>query len=305
MLYPVAGGRTSKDIILQVESEERMTFSIRPFVEADLETADAILKLAFRGSASRLPDLRFYRQIQSDGWFLALLHEHPVGLVVATNYGALAYVGLMAVHPEAQRQGVGLALMQFLLAGLDRQQVPLVVLDASEAGRPLYEKLGFVAHDETLVFQRQGRPAGLERPPHIQSISVHDLDELVQWDLNVFGADRRKVFQALLNTFPDRAFMLRDEQGRVEGYLFAQKSRIGPWVMLHPSQAEALLQAALALPYEEAVSVTVPAVNPEALALLQRYGFERVRTNRHMSRGGGAPPGQRQKVYAQTSLAVG
>jgi hypothetical protein len=179
------------------------------------------------------------------------------------------------------------------------------LLDASEIGRPLYDKLGFVAYDETFVFQRQGNFAMSAQTPHIQTISVRELDELVQWDTDVFGADRRKVFQVLLDIFPERAFMQRDNEGQLIGYLFAQKNRIGPWVMLQSHNAEELLQAALALSYEEPVSVTVPAANQEAIELLQRYGFERVRANRHMGKGTGEPPGQRQKIYAQTSLAVG
>ena len=282
-----------------------MTLSIRDFVDADLETADAVLKLAFQGTTSRLHDLRFYRQIQPDGWFVASQEGHFVGMVGATRYGAFAHVGLMAVHPDVQRQGVGFALMQFLLARLERQQVPMVLLDASQAGRPLYDKLGFVAYDETLMFQRPGHIDLFEQAPHIQPISVQDLDELVRWDTGVFGANRRKVFQVLLDFFPERAFMQRDADGRLVGYIFAQKNRIGPWAMLQSGSADELLQAALALPYEETVSVAVPSVNGEAIELLQRYGFERVRSNRHMGRGIGGPPGQRQKIYAQTSLAVG
>src|SRR5512136_748548 len=113
-----------------------MNISIRPLVDSDLERVDAILKLAFQGSASRLGELRLYRQIQPDGWFVATREDLPVGMVGATNYETFAHVGFMAVHPQAQRQGVGLALMQFLLARLEKQ-VPLVVLDSSAAGRPL------------------------------------------------------------------------------------------------------------------------------------------------------------------------
>jgi predicted N-acetyltransferase YhbS len=281
-----------------------MTITIRDLEDTDLATADAILKAAFQGS-SRLQDLRLYRQIQPDGWFIASQLGDAIGMVGAINYGAFAHVGLMAVHPDVQRQGVGLTLMQFLLARLEQQQVPLVVLDASEVGRPLYDRLGFVAYDETFVFQLQSKPARLAQMPHIQTISILDLDELVQWDTDVFGANRRKVFQALLDVFPDRAFLQRDADEQLVGYLFAQKNRIGPWVMLQSCNAEELLLAALALPYEEPFSVTVPAVNREAIELLQCHGFERVRTNRHMGKGIVGPPGQRQKIYAQTSLAVG
>lgn len=282
-----------------------MTISIRCLEDTDLEAADEILKLAFRSSTSRLQDLQFYRQIQPDGWFVASQDEHVVGTVGATSYGTFAHIGLMAVHPGAQRQGVGLALMQFILAELEQQEITEIWLDASEIGRPLYDKLGFIPYDETFVFQRAGNFTVLERPPHLQSISVRGLDELVKWDTDIFGADRRKVFQTLLDLFPGRAFIQRDEEGKLVGYIFAQSNRIGPWVMFQSRGAEELLQAALTLPYEETVSVIVPSLNREAIELLQRYGFERVRTNRHMARGSQKASGQRRKIYAQTSLAVG
>jgi len=282
-----------------------MSISIRPLADPDLEVADTIIKLAFRSSVSRLHDLQLYRKIQPDGWFLATQQEHPVGTVGATNYGAFAHVGSMAVHPDMQRQGIGLALMQFILARLEQQHVPLVTLDASEMGRPLYDKLGFLPYDETLIFEHHGDPARLERPSNIQSITMRELDELVEWDSTIFGANRYKVFQALLAFFPGRGLMLRDETGQVAGYLFSQGNRIGPWVMRQNKNAETLLQAALALPYNGTVSLAVPEMNQPAIKLLQRYGFEKVRANHHMGRGQGEPAFQRQNIYAQTSLALG
>jgi predicted N-acetyltransferase YhbS len=290
--------------LFQDLDQHSMTTSIRLLTDTDFESADEILKLAFGGFASRIHELRLYRQMQPDGWFLALQEERPVGMVGAINYGAFAYIGLMAVHPNVQRQGVGLALMQFLLARLDQQHIPLVLLDASKAGRPLYEKLGFVSHDESLAFQRDNTTA-LKRPSQVQLMSAQDLDELAEWDATFFGANRRKVLQALLGAYPERAFMLRNEAGQVDGYLFAQKNRIGPWIMRQPYNAEALLQAALSLPYDEKVSVVVPSVNQEAVDLLGRYGFEQGRSNRHMMRGLGGHPSQRRRIHAQTSFAVG
>lgn len=282
-----------------------MPISIRPLAETDLETAEIILNLAFQSSSSRLLDLRLCHQMQPDGWFLAVEQDQPLGMVGATNYGAFAYVGFMAVHPAAQRRGLGLALMQFLLARLDEQQLPLVLLDASAAGQPLYEKLGFVAHEETLLFQHPGTFIQPTQPPRVQPISMRELAELVQWDTLAFGANRQKVLQTLISAFPERAFMLRDTTGEITGYLLAQKTRIGPWVMRQPQEAEALLQAALTLTYDEKVSVVVPAENQAAIALLRRYGFEQVRANRHMGRGQAELPGQRHRIYAQTSFAVG
>jgi ribosomal protein S18 acetylase RimI-like enzyme len=75
--------------------------------------------------------------------------------------------------------------------------------------------------------------------------------------------------------------------------------------MRQNKNAEALLQAALTLPYAETLSLAVPAVNQEAIDLIKGHGFEQVRANRHMGRGPGEPPDQRKNIYAQTSLALG
>jgi predicted N-acetyltransferase YhbS len=282
-----------------------MNISIRTLEDADLEQADAILQLAFQDSTSRLHDLRMYRKMEPKGWLVATRGDDLRGMVGAVNYGAFAHVGFMAVHPDTQGQGIGFSLMQFLLAELEKQHVPLVMLDSSRAGRSLYDKLGFIAYDETLVFRRERPVDKPGRSFHTPLLSVQALDEIEQLDAGVFGADRRKVLQILLDEYPGRVFLHRDEHGKVTGYLFAQKNRIGPWVMLQPGNAEILFLAALGLPYDGDVSVTVPAGNQEAIGLIQRYGFEQVRANRHMGRGAGGPPGQRQKVYSQTSLAVG
>ena len=278
---------------------------IRELSESDLLAADDILKFAFGGPVSRVDDLRLYRRIQPDGWFVATQAGRLVGMVGAANYGALAHVGLMAVHPDSQRQGIGRSLMQFLLDKLDRQGVPRVTLDASKMGRPLYEQLGFEPYDETITFQRSA-DISVEPPSRApQKISAGDLDELVQVDQDAFGADRRKVFEILLDQFPGRAFLQRNQAGRLEGYLFTQRSRLGPWVMLVPGQAKELLLAGLALPYEGIISATVPGENREAIELLQEYGFKQARVNLLMGRGNGGPPGRRESIYSQTSLAVG
>ena len=282
-----------------------MSISIRPLSELDLESAGAILTSAFGASASRLFDLQLYLQIQPDGWFLALQNEKPVGMVGATNYGAYAYVGMMGVLQEAQRKGVGLALMQSLLGWLDRQQVPVIVLDASQAGQPLYERLGFIAYDETHVFQRAGGFLDKGSIVHVQSLCVQDLDALVEFDTGLFGANRSKVLRVLLKAFPKRAFMLQNEQGSITGYFCAQEGRLGPWVSQSSQGADLLLRAALSLPFEEPVSVVVPGTNREAIDLLLHYGFEKIRTNRHMGKGQTYPPSQRSYIYGQTSLSVG
>jgi hypothetical protein len=69
--------------------------------------------------------------------------------------------------------------------------------------------------------------------------------------------------------------------------------------------AEALLLAALSLPFHGDVSVVVPELNRESIDLLQRYEFKIVRVNRHMGRGIGVPQEQNNKIFGKASLSLG
>ncbi len=282
-----------------------MPVLIRPLADTDLENAGKILSLAFQRSGNWSADLRLYRKIQPDGYFLAEEDGVLVGMVGAVIYSTYAYVGMMAVHPECQRKGIGLALMQHLLAWLDGQQVPLTLLDASPSGQPLYEQLGFVAFKRVEIYQHSGGFPVFPCPQRVKPVGIADLDQIQGVDTIVFGADRGRVLHLLLETYPGRAFLLPGAAGQFAGYLFAPENRIGPWVMQEEADAEEMLIAALSLPFPGPVSLAVPEENRAAGELLLRYGFVPVRGNLHMGRGAGVPPGLREKIFAQASLSIG
>ena len=282
-----------------------MSLSIRPLADADLDSAAVILTSAFQRSGNWVNELRLYHGIQPDGYFGAYQDGALAGMVGSTIYSSFAYVGMMGVHQQFQRRGIGLALMKHLLKWLDGKNILHVQLDASEAGQPMYEKLGFAAQERVFVLQRQSGFSISDSPRQVEQINNSNLEELVVMDADIFGADRSRIFSALLETYPGRAFMSLGVQGNVTGYLFMQEKRIGPWVMLEPGDDEKLLQAVLSLDPEGIISTIVPEANKRALGIFQRYGFEIVRTNRHMTRGSTARIDQCDKIYAQTSLSLG
>jgi len=69
--------------------------------------------------------------------------------------------------------------------------------------------------------------------------------------------------------------------------------------------AERLLRQALSLPFNGPVSVVTPAENSHAVSLLQKFGFQITRVNRHMAYGPMPVLGKRETVYGQTSLSFG
>jgi len=62
----------------------------------------------------------------------------------------VAVLGLLCVHREAQRQGVGAALVEWGLNRCIEERLP-AYLEASTAGYPLYQKLGFSKIDTMIV----------------------------------------------------------------------------------------------------------------------------------------------------------
>jgi len=281
-----------------------MTISIRLLTEGDLKAADAILGSAFVRAESWINDLRLFQKLQPDGIFLARQDKIPVGMVASIIYSNYAYVGL-GVHQDFQRQGVGMVLMNHLIAWLGKLGISQVVLDASPFGYPLYEKLGFVVLSEVYVLQRRAGQLTFQRPEDIQLLSLQNLDMIVASDEQAFGADRIRLLQALVEIYPQRAFILVDEHNNYNGYLIAQEKRIGPWVMKNPENADLLMRAALSLRFSGHISVVVPSENMDVITLMQGYGFEIVRVNRHMVRGSVARFGDRSKIFAQTSLSLG
>jgi ribosomal protein S18 acetylase RimI-like enzyme len=282
-----------------------MRLAIRTLTWADLEAAGAIVMAAFGSPYDRTDEVRRYLALQSDGWLLATVDDRPVGTVGALDYGPYAYISLLAVHPSIQRRGIGLTLMEHILAWLDARGCPMALLDATDYGAPLYRRLGFVEDDGTLVL---GRDAGAV-PPHTAApagpLQPMDLPALARFDAPIFGATREAVLASYLADAPERAFVARDAAGQMTGYLFAQARALGPWVARVSANAEALLATALALPFASAPEVVVPASNALALSLLKRHGFHVTRSLRHMRRGGHAVPSRRTLIYGQASLAIG
>lgn len=288
---------------------------IRTMTAADIAAADAIGMAAYARESRRAELARLLR-LQPDGWLLAQVDGAPVGMVGATDFGPFAYVGQMGVLPEFQRRGIARALMERVLAWVDERGCPVTLLDASDAGYPLYAQMGFTMDDRVVQLALAGAPnvdtpapgRAPERAPGQVWVDVmrrHDLAEVIAFDTPRFGAERGAVLAAYLADGAGRAFVARDERGEVCAFLFAQARLLGPWVAAAPADARALLARALALPFAGAPLVIAPEANGAAQALLARYGFAAQRTLRHMRRGGAPLLTRRTHVYGQASFAIG
>lgn len=265
---------------------------------------DAVMQQAYGVPSFRSSIDRFVA-VQPDG--LAVVERDGTvvgtGCCVAYTDGKFGWIGLVATLPGFQRQGIGTEITEFLsdvLAG----HGCAAVLDASAAGGPVYERMGFADRGLTTVM---GYAGDSDPPPEdgdkCDPLTTDQLDEVVRFDAPRFGANRGQLLATVIQQHPGRAIVLR-RRGKVAGFLVAQESTLAPAVADTSESLTSLINAALRLDWPTPPRINVP---PESghLATLQRLGFEVRRELRHMRRGIEELPGRRESIVAQVSLGEG
>jgi ribosomal protein S18 acetylase RimI-like enzyme len=286
---------------------------LRSMVERDLATVDPLLRAAFGIERDFRPRLRRYLAIEPDGWFVGEQGGTLLGTVGVVRYPSFAYIGLMAVDPAQQQRGLGRWLLEHALAWLEQRGVGCAVLDATEAGAPLYEKLGFVDAGVTIEMARRGDGGGagasVAASLAIAPVGEADGDAAAVrgLDRELFGAARDALWTRLAaERDPVLPTWLARAAGRAAGYLTLQPGLLGPWAATLPSVAEALLERALAaVPADAPLRVQVPGTNPAAVPLLEAAGFVVQRQLRHMRRGDLARAPAWRDVYGKASYCLG
>jgi GNAT superfamily N-acetyltransferase len=288
-----------------------MSYLLRTLTLADTSAVVPVLDAAYGRSSVFESRFRMHQSIEPDGWVGAHDASGMIGVGGFVSFGACAYIGLMAVRPDAQRRGVGDAVFREILRRCDALGRRLLLLDASAAGAPLYERHGFEDRgvalgytiDRRVVNELPGSPSVTVEPFDGQGSSADDVAKL---DARCYGADRGALVRALLRELPGRAFVARDRAtGEMVGYSVGQSRSFGPCMATSTDAARALLRRTLTLPYEGEVTWLVAGQSSAARALAERVGGSPTRTLRHMRRGAALLESDWSSLFAKASLAVG
>jgi ribosomal protein S18 acetylase RimI-like enzyme len=241
-----------------------------------------------------------------------LVHgDQLVATAVSTVYNQrLAWVGVVITHPDYRGQGCAKRLMNVALDDARERGVECVMLDASQLGYPVYQKLGFrdLYRVETWGIEDQVDMGAFRQTPlqyNIRPMLEADLPRVIALDAQHFGFERPQVIRRLWEL---GSCLVAGIPGHIDGYLMLQSSAVGwrggPWYHRSADGAEALLLAALAYIDKPPFRVQSPANNPDAIAILERYGFSLSRYTTRMVYGGD-PPGQMEQQYGVATLATG
>lgn len=270
---------------------------IRQLTLADVPAALRLCRAAGWNQTHR--DWQMLIQFQPRGCFAAVIEDLLVGTVTTSRFDdRLAWIGMMLVDEQVRRRGIARSLMSTALRYLQNSGVRCVKLEATPAGRLVYEKLGFQTEFDFCRWERDGRSTASGTG---ESPSASALDDLLcTLDQKAFGADRWRLLQAIATrsavvSGPNGFGMLRS--GHLADYL-------GPLIAATPTVARGLATSLLAH-CSGSVFWDVPSENRAAVDLAQSLGFRQVRSLTRMWTGdelvGGAPDLQ----YALADPSIG
>lgn len=277
-----------------------MTIRLRPLVSTDLPFAHDLSRDA--GWNQTRADWERFLRLGDGGCFLAEDEGQPAGTVTTISYGSdLAWIGMVLVHPDFQRRGIGTALLKGAIHHLrERRGISCVRLDATPAGEPLYEGLGFMAEWGLRRWRREG---GSESHLPAPATTVLFPDSLAL-DRRVFGADRANLLHSLAAasiagvTLPDGSFgFLREGQRAL--YL-------GPVTAATPDSGLTVARALVtAAPGHREIFWDLPAQNTMASDLALSLGFQPVRDLTRMWLGDRALACDPARIFGLAEPALG
>jgi len=264
-----------------------------PFAKAHLEGA---LKLSQEMSwPYRLEDWDLALQL-GQGFVL-----ESAGAVIGTAawwaYGeAQASAGMIIVAKAAQGCGHGARLMDALLAAAHSRTI---TLNSTAEGLALYERRGFVRIGD--IQQHQGVPKQRhEAPPSslVRTMAPSDVEAIMHLDREATGWTRREMLDRLVRV-GGGYLLVRD--GEPRGYAisrpFGRGHVIGPVVAETPTDARALIEAALARLGSVFVRVDTSATS-QLGQWLESIGLQQVGGATTMVLGTKIPPAGPARMFA-------
>jgi GNAT superfamily N-acetyltransferase len=275
---------------------------LKPLTAAELPAATGLSQAV--QWPHRLEDWQFVLALGQG--VAAFSGERLVGTAMWWTYAhAVTRVGLVLVEPKVQRAGLGRLLMEALL---DRIATPAIVLNATDAGAPLYRKLGFLETDA--IIQHQGTigpvPLALLRDgERLRPLGRNDTARLIACDAAAYGVPRARVLEALIE---QAEAVVLDNAGETTGFAFCSRFGrglvIGPVVARDRVAAKALIAHWAGSHAGTFVRIDVPA-STGLSPWLDKLGLLRSDPATTMCRGTAPAPAGPAQTYALVTQALG
>lgn len=269
---------------------------LRTMTMADIPAGMRLKHLA--GWNQTTADWRCFLESSPRGCFAVEVDGNVVGTAATIVYEQrFAWIGMVLVDPEFRGRGIGTCLLRKAVEHLDEIGIRTMKLDATPAGRPIYQKLGF--QDEYEIERwLLNRPAPDAAPAAgLRSVS----DRVLRLDRETFGADRGSLLRSLAAENPDFV-MAAEREGEMAGYTFGRRGtladHLGPWIARDEETAKQLLDEFLGRSKRGTIFVDALKDRRFVPEMLLARGFKVSRPLTRMVRGSNSYPGRPELLCA-------
>ena len=172
--------------------------------------------------------------------FVAEADGRIVGTSILSVNGTVGWIGTVWVDPGWRRRGIGLDLTRATIDEAEAAGCRTLVLVATEAGRPLYERLGFEVQTWYRILQIDGlddAPAD----PRVRPFRAEDVDAMAAIDAAATGEDRAHLLRAFAGA--ETARIVERADGTLGGFVVRAPWGGGATIAPRIEDAEAILHA--------------------------------------------------------------
>jgi GNAT superfamily N-acetyltransferase len=283
---------------------EVMHIEIRLLRESDISAALRLKELARWNQTEN--DWRRLLRLEPGGCFCATIDDELVGTTTNTTYGLdLAWIGMVLVDPQHRKLGIGTKLMHVAMEYLSKAGVATIKLDATQAGRPLYEKLGF--KEESVIERWEGTagPGGVSSPRLDSAVRK----EALVLDSDAFGAERSNLIEMLIDDCHVTPLVARDGEGGLTGYGLARSGTaavyVGPVIAKSREASTTLLGGLLSQVPGQRAYIDLNTAFEGGREILAARGFAKQRDLIRMSYGKESKAGLSPSIFAIAGPEVG
>jgi GNAT superfamily N-acetyltransferase len=163
-----------------------------------------------------------------------------VGTGVLSVNGGVGWIGVIWVDPAWRGRGVGMALTQATIDAAESAGCRTLLLVATEAGRRLYEKIGFEVQTWYRILEAPGL-GDVPVDPRIRPFTSGDLPALAELSAAATGEDRTHLLTAFAS--PETALCLIHGDGTLGGFVVRAPWGGGSTIAPLLEDAEAILHA--------------------------------------------------------------
>jgi predicted GNAT family N-acyltransferase len=258
---------------------DNFTFKIRPLIANDLNQAISLSDS--EGWNQTEKDWKLLLENPDNICIVAEYNDKVIGTATALNHSnKIAWIGMVLVDKSFRGRGVGKMLLTNIIGAL--KNVDSIKLDATPAGLPLYQKLGFV--NEYKIYRMTN--------PSLQSfrkqafnyepvqIDLKNFPDVLKLDERIFGTTRTYLLQTLLRNYPGKAYLIK-RNNKLDGYMFGREgvrfNYIGPVFAFSQDSARILILKALESLSNQPVALDVLEDKEELSKWLETLGFVKQR----------------------------